>query len=127
MAGTGTWDLFLTDINPHMWAWASEGKSGNLGDAWIQWHGTNLYGMSCAVASNYLAPSQDNRKGHAAAMGRGVYSTTDFQKAVQYSPPHIFQERGIKLVIRCVLLASTQRGYYFSKSMCYVFFTLMVC
>ena len=45
-----------------------------------------------------------HEKGHAMAMGRGVYTSRDFGKACQYATPHIFLEHDIKVLVRGVLL-----------------------
>jgi len=56
------------------------------------------------LATNFLARSETHEKGHAMAMGRGVYTSRDFGKACQYATPHIFLEHDIKVLVRGVLL-----------------------
>lgn len=112
---TGVWDLYMTDFNPLMWTWVKETKSQRMQNAWIQWHGTNLYGLSSALATNFLARSESNEKGHALAMGRGVYTAQDFRKALQYSTPHVFQEDGLKVLVRGILLVRLPKTGHTSK------------
>lgn len=83
-----------------MWAWL---RDLDMKKCWAQWHGTSLYGASSALACNWLARSELHKKGHEMALGRGVYTSQMFSKAVQYAIPTIIDG---KMMIRVVLLAS---------------------
>ncbi len=79
---------------------------------WLSWHGTNLYAASSALATNWLARSQEDVKGHGMAVGRGVYTAAEWSKAVQYGTPHALP--GVNVLMRVVLLvlASALRAWH---------------
>ena len=79
-------------------------------------NGTALTYMDCLLQwPHFLARSESNEKGHALAMGRGVCTSQDFRKALQYSTPHVFQEDGLKVLVRGILLVRLPKTGHTSK------------
>jgi len=84
-----------------MWAWL---QTVDMKDCWAQWHGTSLYAASSALATNYMSRSELRAKGHEMALGRGIYTSQLFSKAVQFAVPTLVN----KHMVRVVLLARPQ-------------------
>ena len=89
-----------------------EGQAADTHTSWIQFHGTGVHPALTALGGNYLCKSED-KKGKAAqeptmksnfetVVGRGVYTSGSWRKAVTYSAPLLYP--GQRHLIKFVLL-----------------------
>lgn len=92
----GNWDFYFCNFDPRMWAWL---QNCDMKKCWAQWHGTSLYAASSALACNWLARSELHKKGHEMALGRGVYTSQLFEKAVQFAVPTMLGNHMIRVVL----------------------------
>ena len=91
-----TWDLFLTDFRMdtfdmfrrilHDKYQLIDASTGTIPSGmFLRYHGTNMYGFSGFLACNYIPTSEPNVAGAEACLGRGVYTSRLFGKAMQYA------------------------------------------
>ena len=93
---------------------------------WVQYHGSNVYAVLSAVGQNFLSKSEAHKydpkwrpdftnkermewnkkqedankeRYETAGAGRGVYTTQDFKKAVQYAVPLLLNKHWVKMVL----------------------------
>ncbi len=107
------WHLFLTDFqldtfasNKHFmfekYGRREDGTIRKPSTVWMRYHGLNLYSLSTVLGTNFLMPSEENVKGMETACGRGIYTSSSWEKALGYSVPHILP--GSNLVYRAIAL-----------------------
>ena len=56
---------------------------------WLRYHGCNLYALSSILATNMATPSDKTIRSSETACGRGVYTSRCWDKAAQYTIPHL--------------------------------------
>lgn len=108
------WDLHLFDFDDYA------NTAVRFEDGWwVRFHGTSFYGAFGALGLHYVCPSEGpdpdvdpkleaqgyEKRGHAAASGRGIYTSRQWGTSMHYAHMHVLP--GAPLGTRVILLVAT--------------------